>query len=305
MHLRTKLRKDYYLYPGVEWSKLAVGTEVRVLGKTKGNIFCVQTLKAFVCNQKFAKWDSGFLSVQKETFSDSEDNLTNEGSGVFHLEIEEKRRASSCPSTPINWKSERSHAFSWRDEDGAELIDTSPRVANEDHSIQGNQESPMDLSSLVKDPSAVTSSASISPPRAPPPEGLSGDSPREDYEPAYQPPGDGENLGDMPTDQSDELTMPLVGFIAGSALEAFSHEEIPDAKTSARPTGMHSNPSTPQDHSYKLSDDHILGEDFLTDSKTRPFNDVSSRSNKDNIFKVFKELWKADSDSGNYVIRCC
>ena len=51
------LLKDYYLYPGAEWSKLAQGTVVLVVGKAPaGNMYCVKTLGSMVCTEVGVVW---------------------------------------------------------------------------------------------------------------------------------------------------------------------------------------------------------------------------------------------------------
>ena len=50
--LEAVLLMDYLLYPGAEWSKLARGTAVRVLGRAPvGNMYCVKTMQSVACTE--------------------------------------------------------------------------------------------------------------------------------------------------------------------------------------------------------------------------------------------------------------
>ena len=112
--LLSSVTKDYYLYPGADWSKLSQGEEVYILGRHLGNMYYVMTKNPHVCCQgNPVKWDSGFLSVaapsRRSLTSESSDSVASSDSDedqepeVFDLEqsissVEVPRRYS-CPES--------------------------------------------------------------------------------------------------------------------------------------------------------------------------------------------------------------
>ena len=91
--LVTTVTKDYYLYPGADWSRLPQGEEVFVLGRHYGNMYCVMTKKQHVCCQANPiKWDSGFLSVappsRQSMSSTSTTSISSSDSELEELEPE-------------------------------------------------------------------------------------------------------------------------------------------------------------------------------------------------------------------------